>query len=79
MGSFDVDGSVALCYGLRCVESCIGVRACTKVRFSEMADLRRPTLFGNTWVHDENQVVLLVGCRMPGNEVEVDKSAGLAC
>ena len=51
------------------------VRACTKVRLSEMAALRRPALYDKTWVHDENQVAVLVGCRMPGNGVEVDSSA----
>ena len=36
------------------------VRACTKIRLSEMAALRRPTLFDKTWVHDGNQVAVLV-------------------
>ncbi|CDI83025.1 hypothetical protein, conserved, partial [Eimeria acervulina] len=55
------------------------VRACTKVRLSDMVALIRGVLFDNTWVHDENQVAMLVGCRMPGNGVEVGRSAGLAC
>ena len=55
------------------------VRACTKVRLSDIVALRMPTLFNNTWVHYENQVAGLVGCRMPGNGVEVGRCAGLAC
>ena len=55
------------------------VFARAKVSLSDMVALRRATLYDATWVHDENQVAVLVGCRMSRNGVEVDRSAGLAC
>ena len=52
---------------------------CVKVRLSGMVFLQRPALYDVTWVHDENQVEMLVRCWESGNGVEVDTPAGLAC
>ena len=52
---------------------------CVKVRLSDMVFLQMPALYDVTWVHDENQVEMLVRCWESGNGVEVDTPAGLAC
>ena len=55
------------------------VRACTQLLLSDLVALQRSTLYGVTWVHDENQVEMLFRCWESGNGVEVGTSAGLAC
>ena len=74
-----VGGSVELCLDLSCGKAASVVRVCVKVRLSDMVFLQRPALYDVTWVHDENQVEMLVRCWESGNGVEVDTSAGLAC
>ena len=52
---------------------------CVKVCLSGMVFLQRSALYDVTWVHDENQVEVLVRSWESGNGVEVGTSAGLAC
>ena len=57
-----VRGSVELCLALSCGKVASVVRVCVKVRLSDMVFLQRPALHDVTWVHDENQVEMLVRC-----------------
>ena len=53
---------------------------CVQVRLSGMVFLQRSALYDVAWMHDENQVEMLVRrCWESGNGVEVGMSAGLAC
>ena len=58
-------------------KACSVVRVCTRVLLTAIVALRRRTLYAITWVHDVSQVAMLVGCRLPENVVEADRSAGL--